>query len=250
MGSIKIQFSNIVYLSILFPLLSIFSCVVMSMWLHWDDVTATHCKVVNYFPSISAAVDKSPEKYIWRIAIGLHSFQRYLIAFAYYHFYQDSLLVAASFFRSLVKFAVAVNLLEITSLILLTYVSSTDNYEFHKWSFIGFILFSFMFMVTTSYLFLKLGRIKQSKKNYFSLRQKMIFLTLKLMFFFLTMYFFVRHNKNCEPGIYSLFALCEYAVVTLNILFHGTALIDFRGVYIEIPINGIQCSTSKHAQNI
>jgi hypothetical protein len=44
----------------------------------------------------------------------------------------------------------------------------------------------------------------------------------------LVIYFYIRHNKYCEPGIYSLFALSEYMLITCNFLFYSTLYYDFK----------------------
>jgi len=33
-------------------------------------------------------------------------------------------------------------------------------------------------------------------------------------------YFYYRHNAYCEPYVYSMFCLTEYAVVVFNMIFH------------------------------
>lgn len=84
-------------------------------------------QVDNYLPSISAAVGSlTPERYIWRVGIALHSLLRYLFAVAYYNFYQDSSL--SKWFSVIIKFNLVFNTIEVSCLMLLTYVSSTENY--------------------------------------------------------------------------------------------------------------------------
>ena len=68
------------------------------------------------------------ELYIWRIGIALHSALRYFGSYIYYHFYQDAVRQDSDRFGSLVKFTVWLNVVEISCLILLTYISSTDDY--------------------------------------------------------------------------------------------------------------------------
>lgn len=82
----------------------------------------------NYLPSISAAISRVPERYIWRCCIGLHSAPRYLVAAVYFKFY------CVRFARRLPELLLSVlalvcSLAENTGLLLLTYVSSTETYS-------------------------------------------------------------------------------------------------------------------------
>lgn len=85
-------------------------------------------QVSNYLPSISAAISRVPECYIWRCCIGLHSAPRYLITVAYFNFYYSRF--ANSLPELLLSgLALICSLSENTGLLLLTYVSSTETYS-------------------------------------------------------------------------------------------------------------------------
>lgn len=82
----------------------------------------------NFLPSISSAISRVPERYIWRSCIGLHSAPRYLVAVAYFNFYRrhftgrlPELLLSG--------LALLCSLTENTGLVLLTYVASTETYS-------------------------------------------------------------------------------------------------------------------------
>lgn len=85
-------------------------------------------QVSNYLPSISAAISRVPERYIWRCCIGLHSAPRYLVAVAYFNFYRRRF--AKRLLELLLSgLALICSLAENTGLLLLTYVSSTETYS-------------------------------------------------------------------------------------------------------------------------
>lgn len=94
---LSIPFRWFVYVVAGMPLFALFACIAISVTLHLDEATRTHCGVSNWLPSISAAVASfPPERYIWRLLIALHSAPRYAIAFAFrlaficlssFHFY-------------------------------------------------------------------------------------------------------------------------------------------------------------------
>lgn len=79
-----VPFRWFVYVIASLPLCALFLCISLAITLHLEEATRTHCGVVNYLPSISAAVASfSPERYIWRFFIALHSAPRIIAALAF-----------------------------------------------------------------------------------------------------------------------------------------------------------------------
>ena len=112
-----VSFRKFALVTLAFPLSGFVFCVIWSIVYNFTDSTSTHCKVVNYLPSVSASIGSySPQKYVWRLTISLHSAPRYLVSFVYYYLFHTSNLLFA------------LNCLEVTSLLGLTIISSTENF--------------------------------------------------------------------------------------------------------------------------
>lgn len=118
---IVFPFRLIALITISLPLFAFIFCIIWSLMFDFTLSTSTHCGVTNYLPSISAAIGNfTPQKYVWRTAIGLHSAPRYIIAVMYYWFkHRSSLLLI-------------VHLIEISSLVGLTFISSNENFRMYK----------------------------------------------------------------------------------------------------------------------
>ncbi|XP_031698545.1 post-GPI attachment to proteins factor 2-like [Anarrhichthys ocellatus] len=92
------------------------------------------------------------------------------------------------------------------------------------------------FLITRLYLIYKYV-FKFSLQEVKSFRWKLRLFLFNVGCCLAAVYFFTRHNKFCETGVYTLFALCEYLVVFSNMAFHMTAFWDFgsKEVIVATP---------------
>lgn len=117
-------------------------------------------------------------------------------------------------------------LVEDLMLCTLTMVSSTDDEMIHTLSFSLFMICAHIHFITC----LMTNRrarmpFNDDEKRWY--RARIIFASIHALTFATAVYLYIRHNTYCEPYVYSLFALCEYIVVTMNICFHGTGLYEW-----------------------
>ncbi|XP_034033475.1 post-GPI attachment to proteins factor 2 [Thalassophryne amazonica] len=224
---IRLPFTHFAVGTVLLPFTGLIVCLCISLLYHFEDSTYTHCQVPNYLPSISAAISRVPERYVWRCCIGVHSAPRYLVAAVYFNFYR------CCFAKRLPELllsclALVCSVAENTGLLLLTYVSSTETYSVHKHSFIVFVASSLLHMLVTCRLWHVIGSWSLNPEEVVSYRWKLRLFLFNVSCCLAASYFFRRHNKYCEPGIYTLFAFFEYLVVFSNMAFNMTAFWDFE----------------------
>ncbi|XP_069825476.1 neuronal acetylcholine receptor subunit alpha-10-like isoform X2 [Dendropsophus ebraccatus] len=192
----SLRFTTFAVGTVCLPLCGFLFCVLWSLLFNFEETTATHCGVPNYLPSISAAIGGvTPQRYIWRLAIGLHSAPRLLVAVAYLNFYHSG---GASYRRCHINFLL--NVFEILSLLLLTYVSSNENHGIHQLAFIFFMFFSLMYMMTTIRIWSitrKYSVTAEERRSYIC--KKWLFL-FNLTTFLISLVFYYYHNMYCESG--------------------------------------------------
>ncbi|XP_016095896.1 post-GPI attachment to proteins factor 2-like isoform X2 [Sinocyclocheilus grahami] len=196
---IRLPFTRLAVITVCLPLLGLIACIVLALLYHYNDATYTHCQVPNYLPSISAAISLTPERYIWRFSIGLHSAPRFLVAAAYLSFYRgrfskrlmEQLLSGLTFLLALS---------ENVGLLLLTYVSSNETYSVHKSGFVLFISSSLVHMLCTCKLWSLIAKYSLSAEEMMSYRQKFHLFLFNGFFCLLAAYFYKRHNTYCETG--------------------------------------------------
>jgi len=211
------------------------------LW-HFEETTQTHCHVPNYLPSISAAIGGCmPEKFIWRVGIALHCLPRIILFPPALHKHYKNTQSGQEYNLTTWWFWL-LNLLtnvsqvaENGALLTLTYISSTDNFDVHEGSFIAFMGSAMLYMFLSCILFKLTASQPMTLEEHTYLTRKVSIMLFNYCSFGLAVYFFFRHNWYCEPGIYTLFALCEYCTIVSNIAFHWYCTsLHFKGAVVSL----------------
>ena len=222
-------------------------CIIWSIIFNFKDVTKTHCKVINYLPSISSAFDEfSMQTTVWRLCVALHAPLRFLVVGMYYRFYKYTFKLEG-LSQILANVCCALNSIENVALVGLSFISSTYFFTAHRNCFIIFGLCSEIYMLLSIYVW-------KSKLKDLTLQQRYSFswkirtATLNILSGFAAAYLYYRHNKYCEPLMYTWFCLAEYIVVVSNMGFHMTAYWDFYSEPFNLSL--VMCkkmNTSKYS---
>ncbi|TRY72728.1 hypothetical protein TCAL_00266 [Tigriopus californicus] len=229
---LSISFPRFAVVTVSLPLASFVFCIGYSYLYNFRRTTATHCNVWNFAPSISSAVSVfKPQYYVWRLGIALHSAPRLLLARMYYFYYRQGL---RGRFRNLARATFTFNVIENLALLLLSFAASKDDFSLHKACFIAFIASSSLYLICSYLIVSSLWWASRTPLENSSLFLKKSIMSVNLATIVLSLYFYYRHNTYCEPGVYSLFSICEYVIVLTNMGYHFTSYYDFHHRIITI----------------
>jgi hypothetical protein len=217
---------NFLCLVYFLPFFAFITCISLTIVKDNVNATRTHCNVTNFLPSVSAVIAGfEPQRFIWRFSFAIDSVPRYLIAYLQLQRLLHRHHVAfPKYYRIIQILNSCIHFLELTFLLLLTYISSNEKKPIHISGFIGFVICSVLHMLCTVLIDYFWRRTKQlcltEKEQYCRSTRLKCFLT-HVFSLVISFYFFYRHNRFCEPNIYSIFCLFEYCVILTNIAFHS-----------------------------
>jgi hypothetical protein len=236
-----ISISHFLWFAYSLPCFALFSCVGLSLLKDFEKSTRTHCNVFNFLPSISASIgDCEPQRYIWRLCFALDSIPRYLIAYLQLIRLLNRHHIALIELYPFVQIANSfIHFLELTFLLLLTYISSNEVKWIHECSFVGFMICSLLHMLLTiliDYFWPRTNNFRLTDQEKLIRTKRLKWFLVNILSFFISLYFYFRHNSHCEANIYSMYCLFEYFVVLTNIAYHAVVMDEWdqQGGQIQI----------------
>jgi len=187
------------------------------------------------------------------MAIAFHCFPRFLIASLYHNQFKTSLSklkynseMKYFILKQLIRLNTFFELCEVFGLILLSYISSKENYPLHEKAFILFMLSSTLRMITCLILFRHLlyklwlnNEINEKNKKFrfqTSYKWKMRLFCSAFIFSLLLVISYIRHTSKCSNNIgqpstaWSYFAACEYIICCLITAYHAT--VSLRVIFL------------------
>jgi hypothetical protein len=126
-------------------------CLALSIYLHYRSVTKNHCRVWEFWPSVSASIgDYSPEKNIWRAAIALGFGPRIISAVLNYNLFKEEDAESKK-----IEIGLFMDVLRVLAAAGWTYISSSEYLFYHEICFVIYIVFSLFWCGFHTYLFKK-----------------------------------------------------------------------------------------------
>ena len=207
------------------PLLAFAFCLLYSWSHHFILTTRTHCRVYNFAPSVSATLNvPRPQAAVWRLAVALHAPARMALALLHWRRLRNALPSS----RAKVDVALILFVVELCSLLGLSFVASKESYSVHRFAFSSFVVFHLAHAALLVRLCAEAASAAPEDQK--ALRWRKRSLALFVSGLASAAYFFYRHNRYCEPGVYSLFSMSEYVVVLSNMGCRCAAYFDMADV--------------------
>lgn len=173
----------------------------------------------EWFPSVSATIgDRYPERSVYQLFIAVTSGPRFLLCGLTY-------ILTAKEGDILSKVLLVCGLLRTFTCGGWTYVTSTDDHDWHDIFMISYIV------LTLPWTALRTIRTPKNTKA-----RKYRFLIASTFFGSLIplIYFFIQHKVKVIPGAYTIYAFFEWLLVGLDVAFDAVTAYDFPSLEITI----------------
>lgn len=228
---------------------SLVFCLAWSIKFNFYESTATHCHVDNYLPSLSATLDFTPQRDVWRACIGLSSMPRYFIAYLYCRLIYNSkvlLYLHWTEVSALIGLSIVDSIKYFCKLQFTTNQNSSESTPTNRHHSTAFHATCVGIFLLTSIIHMTLVCTDLVRSNVKGLtlytRQKLLetqivkkrIAILNFIAIILALYLYDRHNRLCEPGVYSMFSFLEYIVIVANVVYHLQAYYDLSEYSIAV----------------
>ncbi|KAI5282219.1 hypothetical protein KEM54_002901 [Ascosphaera aggregata] len=214
------------YAHTIFAYCAFLAALVGGMCLHFQKVVQNQYYGYpdEWFPSVSATIgDRYPERSFFQIFIAITSGPRFALVLLWY------LLMARPSCAKGAKFIAAVGLFRTFTCGGWTYITSTDDHDWHDIFMISYLV------ATIPWTF---GCIMLGPKNSQSQKYRKIFAGLFFGTIIPLVYFFIQHKVHRVAGAYTTYAFFEWFLVLFDVAFDSVTAIDFAG--FEIVVKDVQ----------
>jgi hypothetical protein len=173
----------------------------------------------EWFPSVSATIgDRYPERSVFMLFIALTSGPRFALVGLWY-------ILTRRPNSTLPKFVAAVGIFRTLTCGGWTYVTSTDDHDWHD-------IFMISYLVAT--LPWTLGCFALSPRNPTAIKYRKLFAASFFATLVPLIYFFIQHKVHRIPGAYTIYAFFEWSLVLLDVAFDAVTMIEFANFEIVV----------------
>lgn len=220
------SYGVLAFISIHLSTLAAIICYSLTLWLEFEDSTATICHVWNLLPSFSSTIGNyTPQRYIWRSSTGVTCVLRILPIYLF-----NTNLVRYKKDTILRKILTFLRLAELLGLYMLTVFSSTEIFPAHAFGFCMFFLCALVNTCIVSRL-MSAGVTGSGKSNNAVAWYPLIYI-LTFLGCFVT---YLIHDNLCWPGVYTIFGVLEVIMILSNIMFwYHCDVIEWKSYTISI----------------
>ncbi|KAJ0424066.1 Frag1/DRAM/Sfk1 family-domain-containing protein [Aspergillus carlsbadensis] len=204
-----------------------FSALVVGVSLHFRKIVQNehYGYPDEWFPSVSATIgDRYPERSFFQVFIAITSGPRFALVFLWY-------LLTARPNSTLPKFVAGVGLFRTFTCGGWTYVTSTDDHDWHD-------IFMISYLVAT--LPWTLGCLALSPNNRRAIKYRKVLASLFFGTLVPLIYYFIQHKVHKVPGAYTRYAFFEWSLILFDVGFDAVTALDFEAFEIVVrDVKGI-----------
>ncbi|KAF2233723.1 calcofluor white hypersensitive protein [Viridothelium virens] len=173
----------------------------------------------EWFPSVSSTIgDRYPERSVFQVFIAITSGPRFALVALWF-------LLTDRPNTRLPKFVAGVGLFRTLTCGGWTYVTSTDDHDWHD-------IFMISYLVAT--LPWTLGCLTLSPPNPQAILYRKIFAGAFFGTIVPLIYFFIQHKVHKVPGAYTTYAFFEWSLVLLDVAFDAVTAMDFKSLELVV----------------
>ncbi|KAK4556251.1 Protein cwh43 [Recurvomyces mirabilis] len=210
---------------------------VVGVYLHYYQIVENqyYSYPTEWIPSVSSTIgDRFPERTVFQYFIAVCSGPRFLLCFLFYCLTNKKGEAGA-------KFVAGVGVLRTLTCGGWTYVTSTDNHDWHDIFMVSYLVASIPWTVGCTLL----GPVNPRTVRLRKWLGGAFFATLVPM-----LYFFLQHKIHHVAGAYTIYAFFEWTLVLLDVGFDAVTAIDFAGLELVVKdIKGMSRGDNKQVQD-